>query len=221
MFTKKVMLDPFIQLWDSLILALPRLLAAIIVFVIGWLIAKLVYKAILKLAHSIKIDEPLKPMSGAIERAGYKLEIGKVFGFLVKWFIVIGSFTIALDFLGLQQTKSLLVDIVAYIPAVIVAIIVMIVGIIVADFVKKMIQGSTKMLNVKSATILANLAKTTIVVFATLLALSTIGIGAEIISILFIGVVAMLALAGGLAFGLGGRDAAAQAIKDIKESMQK
>ena len=221
MFTKEIFLNPFIDLWNGVVATLPRIIVALVVFILGWVIAKVVYRLVVKFAKAIKIDEAVKPMAGAIERAGYKLQIGKVIGFLAKWFIVIGALVISLEFLGLQTTKGLLIGIIAYIPQVVIAIFVLMAGMIVADFVKKLVQGSTKMLNVKSASFLANLAKTTVVIFTALISLNVIGFNSEVINILFMGAVAMVALAGGLAFGLGGRDAAADAIKDIKESMHK
>jgi hypothetical protein len=221
MFTKEVFLNPFSELWSGILVFIPKFIVALVVFIIGWVIAKVVYKAIVKLAKTLKIDEKVRPMAGGIERAGYKLKIGNVIGFLVKWFIVIGALTIALDLLGLESTKGLLIGIIAYIPQVVIAIFVLMAGMAVADFVKKLVQGSTKMLNVKSATFLSNLAKTTVVIFTALLSLNVIGFNSEIINILFMGAVAMIALAGGLAFGLGGQKAAAEAIEDIKASMHK
>ena len=221
MFTKEVFLNPFSDLWSGIVVFLPKLLIALLVFILGWVVAKIVYKAIVKLAKTLKVDERVKPMAGAIERAGYKLKVGNIIGFLVKWFIIIGALTISLELLGLQSTKGLLIGIIAYIPQVVIAIFVLMAGIVVADFVKKIVQGSTKMLNVKSATFLSNLAKTTVVIFTALVSLNVIGFNSEVINILFMGTVAMVALAGGLAFGLGGQKAAAEAIEDIKSSMHK
>ena len=221
MFTKEMFLNPFAELWSGVVTILPKLIIAIIVFIIGWLVAKIVYKAIIKLGKTLKIDEVVKPMAGAIERAGYSLKIGKSIAFLVKWFIVIGSLVISLDLLGLQTTKGLLTGIIAYIPQVIIAIFVLIAGISLANFTKKIIKGSTSMLNIKSAAFMANIARVALIIFTILISLNVVGFNSEIINILFMGAVAMIALAGGLAFGLGGQKAAAEAIEDVKKSMYK
>ncbi len=221
MFTKEMFLSPFINLWDGIVAILPRLIVAIIVFTVGWLIAKVIYKAIIKLGKKIKIDEAVKPMAGAIEKAGYSLKIGRSIAFLVKWFIVIGSLVISLDLLNLETTKNLLTGIVSYIPQVIIAIFVLISGIVLANFVKKLIKSSTTVLNIKSAGFLANLARIALIIFTVLISLNIIGFNSEIINIIFMGAVAMVALAGGLAFGLGGQKAAAEAIEDIKRTMHK
>ncbi len=213
--------NPFISLWNGIIAVLPKLIVAIIVFVIGWIIAKIIYKALIKIGKSLKLDELVKPMAGAFEKAGYKLSLTKAIAFLVKWFVAIGFLVVALDVLGLQTTKLLLLGIIAYIPQVIIAIFVLIAGVVLANFTKKLIQGSTKVLRVKSATFLSNLARVVIIVFTALIALDIIGLKSQFINILFIGVVAMFALAGGLAFGLGGRDAAAKLLEKFYDSMNK
>ena len=125
MFTKETFISPFADLWNGVVAVLPKLIIAIIVFTIGWVVAKVVYKLIVKLGNKLKIDDAVRPMVGAIEKAGYKLSIGKSVAFLVKWFIVIGSLVVALDFLGLETTKGLLTGIISYIPQVIIAIFVL------------------------------------------------------------------------------------------------
>lgn len=219
MFTKEIFLSPFADLWSGIVIILPKLILAIVIFTLGWLIAKVVYKVIVKLGEKLKIDEAVKPMAGAIEKAGYTLKIGKSIAFLVKWFIVIGSLIISLDLLGLNTTRSLLAGIIAYIPQVIIAIFVLLAGVSLANFTKDIIKGSTALLNVKSAGFLANIARVTLVIFTILISLNIIGFNSEIINILFMGAVAMIAIAGGLAFGLGGQRAAAEAIEDMKKSM--
>lgn len=218
-----IFLNSLHNLWKTVAMGLPNILLAIIIFIIGLIIAKLVFKAIVKICDALKLDNLLHPtgMARAIERAGYKLKIGRVLGYLVKWFIVIVFLMTALDFLGLDSTRDLLAGILAYIPQVIIAIFVLFVGFILADFTKKVIKGSTKMLNFKAASLLGNIARISILVFAALLALNVLNIGREIIVILFIGAVSMISLAGGLAFGLGGRDAAARVIEKAKKELQK
>ena len=104
---------------------------------------------------------------------------------------------------------------------VIIAIFVLIAGIVLANFVKRLIKSSTAVLNIKPAGFLANLARIALIVFTVLISLNIIGFNSDIINIIFMGAVAMIALAGGLAFGLGGQKAAAEAIEDIKRTMHK
>jgi hypothetical protein len=104
---------------------------------------------------------------------------------------------------------------------VILAAFVLFVGFIVADFVKKLVSGSSKLLNFHSSALLGSITRIAILVFTILIVLNMLGIGDEIVNVLFIGIVGMLSLAGGLAFGLGGRDAAAKAIEKFKHEIHK
>lgn len=212
---------PFIELWVSLVEGLARLLPALLIFIIGLLIANLVYKAVVKLFAMAQLDSLVRPFTGAIERAGYRVRIGHIIGWLAKWFIIIATTILALDIMNLESGRDLLLGIVYYIPQVIIAILVLFVGFILADFVKKLIMGSTKMLNFRSAAMLGNIARIVIIVFAVLVALQTVGVASDLIYILFVGIVAMISLAGGLAFGLGGRDAAREAIEKAKRNLHR
>ncbi len=219
----QIFTQPFVELWTTVAVSLPRIVLAILIFTIGWIIAHLIYKEIVALLQSAKIDEALEPtgLTKACEKAGYKLNVGKVLGFLLKWFVIIAFLVLALDILGLETTKGLLVGILTYIPQVILAAFVLFIGFVAADFIKKLVVGSSKMVDFKSAGTIGSVAKVAILVFTVLVVMNMLGIGREIINVLFIGVVAMLSLAGGLAFGLGGRDAAAKAIEKAKEAMCK
>lgn len=212
--------QPFIDLGKSFYTGLSTVLPALLVLIIGILVAKIAYKFVVKVVCATKIDTMLKPFAGAIERAGYTLRVGHILGWLLKWFIIIASLMVALDIIGLSAAQDILTRIVIYIPQVIVAIIVLFVGFILGDFVKKLIKGSTKMLNFKSAAMLGNIARVAVITFTLLFSLDLLGLG-QFFEIILIGLVAMIALAGGLAFGLGGRDAAAQAIEDAKKALHK
>jgi len=220
MFTKEMFLNPFVVLWSQTMAVLPKLIVAIIIFVFAWFVAKIVYKVVVKIANKIHLDDAVKPFIGAMERSGYKFSLGRVIAFLVKWFIIIAGLIIALDILQLQGTKIILIGLISYIPQVIISVFILLAGVSLAEFTKKVVQGSAAFLNVKSATFLANIARTIIIIFTVLITLDLLIPNSVIINTLFTGVVFMLALAGGLAFGLGGKDAAKEAIEDMKHLMK-
>jgi len=213
-------IQPFVDIWAQVATFVPKFIAAILVLLIGMIIAKTLYKLIVKALGS-KVDAMVLPLAGAIERAGYKLRVGHIIGWLVKWFFIIVTLIIALDILGLDQVQSFLTYIALYIPRVIIAAFVVFAGYVLGDFAKKLVKGSTKMVNFKSAAMLGNLTRTVVIIFACIIALEQVGIGASIIQTLFTGFVAMIAIAGGLAFGLGGKEAAKDAIHDAKQAMHK
>ena len=125
----------------------------------------------------------------------------------------------ATDILHLVQVTSFLNSIVLYLPNVIVAAVIMAVAFLVGSFTYAVIKGSTKIAGIVSATLLATIAKWAIVIFGLLAALIQLGVASSLINTIFIGFVAMLALAGGLAFGLGGKDEAALILKKLRHEI--
>lgn len=200
---------------------IPSLILAIIIFIIGWIIASVVGKAVMQLFAALKIDKIFES-AGAGEvmaRAGMRLNVAKFIGDLVKWFIIAVFLMWALDFLQLTEVTNFLRDVVVqYLPRVIVAALVLVMATVISDFMRKVVRGSARMANVRSANLLGSITHYAIWIFAFIIALSELGIAASFMQILFTGIIAMLAIAGGLAFGLGGRDAAAHAISNLREN---
>lgn len=214
----QVIIASFQNIWFGVISFLPNLLAAIIIFLVGWLVGSVLGKWIAHLIRSLKIDNALREVGTdeALSRAGLRLNVGAFIGGLVKWFIVVVFLVAAAEVLGMQQITGFLRTIVlAYLPNVIVAAIILVIAALIATAIQKIVASSAMAAGVHSARFLGGLVKWAIWIFAILVALSQMGIGTDIINILIIGVVSMLALAGGLAFGLGGREAAGRYLDRI------
>lgn len=209
------------SLWVGFITFIPGLILAIIIFIIGWIIGSVVGKAIMQLFAALKIDKIFES-AGAGEmmaKAGMRLNVGKFIGDLVKWFIVAVFLMTALNVLQLTEVTQFLRDVVVqYLPRVIVAALVLVMATVISDFMRKVIRGSARMANVRSANLLGSIAHYAIWIFAFIIALSELGVAAQFMQILFTGIIAMLAIAGGLAFGLGGKEAAARSIESVREN---
>lgn len=209
-------------LWVGFVSFIPGLILAIIIFIIGWIIGSVVGKAVMQVFAALKIDRVFESAGAGdlMARAGMRVNVGKFIGDLVKWFIVAVFLMTALNVLQLTEVTQFLRDVVVqYLPRVIVAALVLVLATVISDFMRKVIRGSAKMAHVRSANLLGSIAHYAIWIFALIIALSELGIAAQFMQILFTGIVAMLAIAGGLAFGLGGRDAAARSIDRIKENI--
>jgi hypothetical protein len=209
------------SLWAGFVMFIPGLVLAIIFFVVGWIIASIIGKAIAQLFSALKIDKIFES-AGAGEmmaKAGMRLNVGKFIGDLVKWFIIAVFLWWTLGFIGLTEVTQFMREVVVqYLPRVIVAALVLVMATVISDFMRKLIRGSAKMANVRSANLLGTIAHYAIWVFAFIIALSELGVARELMSILFTGIVAMFAIAGGLAFGLGGKEAAAHTINSVREN---
>jgi hypothetical protein len=123
------------------------------------------------------------------------------------------------DVLGLTQVNEFLRDVVGYIPRVIVAVLILMVAAVVAEVMRKIVVGSARAANVGFANFLGSVTKWAIWIFAILTAIFHLGIAPELIQTIFIGIIAAVAIAGGLAFGLGGKNAAEEVIAKVRHGI--
>ena len=211
----------FIDLWAVILLFLPKLLLAIIVFLVGLLVANLLKTAVIRLVEMLKIDDLMERLEVKqfFSRAGIKLEVAAFLGWLIKWFVVIIALVASADILEWDQLTAFLADVVSYIPNVLVAVVILLVGMVLANFVYTVIRSSVEAARLESANFVAGIAKWSIVVFSFMAALIQLEIAESLIQVLFTGFVAMLALAGGLAFGLGGREHASRVLDQLKRDL--
>jgi hypothetical protein len=210
-----------IGLWARFVNFLPALVGAVLVFVAGWIVAAALGKVVEHIVKMVKVDDMMEKAGtkGRFKKAGVELNLAKFFGGLVKWFLILVFLMAATDILKLAQVTSFLNSIVLYLPNVIVAAIILAVAFLVGNFVFAVVKGSTKVAGIVSATLLGTVAKWAIVIFGFLAALIQLGVAPSLINTLFVGLVAMLALAGGLAFGLGGKDEAAAILRKLRREI--
>ncbi|MCR4343047.1 MAG: hypothetical protein NUV40_04090 [Patescibacteria group bacterium] len=213
----------FQDVWIGVLNFVPKLIIAVIIFIIGWIIAVVIGRLISQLIRSLKVDRVLQNIGAEepLSKAGFRLDSGAFIGGLVRWFIIIVFFVAIADVFGLSQVNIFLQMILAYLPNVIVAAIILVIAALVADAVKRIVAGSAKAADLPSPELLGGVAKWAIWIFAILVMLSQLGIAGPFAQTLFTGLVAMLAIAGGLSFGLGGKDAAARFIDRLKSDISK
>jgi hypothetical protein len=214
--------NAFESIWAGVAEVLPNLVAAVVIVIIGWIIASLVGKLIAHLVKSIKLDNALEQagFGQVVKRAGMNLNTGAFIGGLVKWFIIIAFLVAAFDVLGLNQVNVFLQQVVLlYLPQVIVAVLIILVSVVIADVLSRAVVGSAKAAGIKSANFAGTVTKWAIWIFAILAALVQLGIAVGFIQTLFTGVVVALSLAFGLSFGLGGQEAASRYIEKVKSEI--
>ncbi len=217
-----VLVASFQSLWGGVALAVPKIIFAVLVFIIGWVIAVAIGKVVAQVVRAVKVDRALQNlgMEEPLARAGFRLDTGAFIGGLVKWFFIIMFLMASVNALGLNQVGAFLGDVVLlYLPNVIVAAIILVAAALIADATQKVLTGAAKAAHLPSAHFLGGVAKWSIWLFAILAALYQLGIAGPFVQTLFMGLVAMLSLAGGLAFGLGGKEAAARYIEHLREDI--
>jgi hypothetical protein len=151
------------------------------------------------------------------ERAGIQLRASYFLGRLVYWFIVLAFLLAASDSLGLYALSGFLTNVLNYLPNIIAAVLIMLAAVVLAAFLRRVVIASVMGAKLHAAHFLGTLTWWTIVVFGFLAALTQLNIAAAIIQSIVTGFIAMLALAGGLAFGLGGKDYAAHLLNKLKD----
>lgn len=208
-------------LWYGFVATFPKILLAVIIFILGWIVATTLAKLITAGIDALKLDKLFKSAGAddVLARAGWKLHIGGVIGWLVKWLIVLGFLLASLNILGLTQVSMFLQQVLAYIPQVIIAVLILVLGTVLADFARKLVSGSAAIANIRSAKMIGSIAYYAIWILAIVTALDKLGIFGYFGQIIFTGLVVMLALGFGLAFGLGGKDAAGRWVNRISEDL--
>jgi hypothetical protein len=202
----------------SVIEYLPRVFGALVVILIGVLVAWAVKTVIVRVLKFIR----LKPYTDAIglnKVFPEKLELVELLGDLAKGIVIIVFLLPALQILNLTGINDLMAQVVAYIPNVVVAVVILIVGAIVADLVSRVVESGAQTIGAKTAAVAADVARWSVIVFVVLAALLQLGIATTIIDRLVTGFVALIAIAGGLAFGLGGQDAAKEVIGRLRKNL--
>lgn len=214
--------NSLMTLWGGVALFLPQFIAAVVVFLVGWLIAELLGKLAYHVVKILHVDNALAKVGfrQAWERSGFKLDTPMLFYELVKWFFVVVFLMAATNILGLVQVSEFLRTVVFYLPNVIVAAVILLIGILVAKFSEGLVKASVKAAGLMSANFLGALTKWAVFVFSLLVALAQLQVAGDIIKIVITGLIAASALAMGLAFGLGGVKHAEQMIGDLRRRIE-
>ena len=209
------------DLWQGFVMFLPKLIGAIIVFVIGWFVSVGIGKLVAEILKRLKFNSIFERggWKEALEKAELKVDPSGFVGAIVKWVLVIVFLLAAVEILGMNQFAAFLTRVLAYLPNVIVAALILVVAVIIADILEKVIRVTVEGMKVGYGRLVANIAKWAIWVFAILAVLMQLKIAVELILTLFTGFVVMIAIAGGIAFGLGGKEMAGEILRDLKNKL--
>ncbi|MBY0376395.1 hypothetical protein K2P96_00250 [Patescibacteria group bacterium] len=212
------------DLWWGFIQFAPKLILAIIFFIIGWVLGSLIARAFEQVCTALKIDKLFSSVGadGFFKRAGMSLNTGYFIGQVAKWFVIIIFLLPSLNLVGLTDIRAFLQDdVLGFLPRVIVAAFILIIATIVSEALSRTLVAGSKTMGISSANMLGAIAKYAVWVFAFIIALGQLGVAEYYMSVLFTGIIFMLALGSALAFGLGGRDAAARFLAKIGDEMHK
>lgn len=196
----------------------PFILGALAVFFFGWVLAEVSSRAILGLGHKIHLETISEKLGlkHFLELRKSKFKPTQVIAKGVKGYLIFLFFVEATKIAQLTQVAEFLTTVINFIPQVIIALFIMLIGIRIGNTLQNIITTSLSFTKSNTAHVLGYGAKYTVFTFAVLAALAQIQIAEILIQVLFIGFIAFLTVAGGLAFGLGGKELVAELLEDIK-----
>jgi hypothetical protein len=196
--------------------AIPKIIGFVVILVAGWLIASLVEKGVAALLRAVKFND-LAQRSGFadfVNKMGAGVDSAGMIGLVAKWFIRLIALVVAFDALGLPAVSDVLRQLLLWLPNVVVALVVMVIGGLAARALSNLIRGAAAEAGLGNADFLAKTASVLVWGFAVVVAVNQIGIATTLVNTLFMAFVGALALGAGLAFGLGGRDTAAEIVRN-------
>jgi hypothetical protein len=202
--------------------AIPKIIGFLAIIIIGWIVASLIARAIAAVLRSIRFNELAvqSGFSGFIQNTGMQTDAAGAIALTAKWFVRLIALVVAFDALGLPAVSDVLRQLLLWIPNLVVGIVVLVIGGLAANALANLIRGATAQGGFSHPDLLATVAKVAVWAFAIVIAVNQIGIAETLVNTLFMAVVGAVAIALGLAFGLGGRDTAAKIVQDWYASSQ-
>ncbi|MEK7435694.1 MAG: hypothetical protein AAB150_02280 [Pseudomonadota bacterium] len=209
-----IMLEPVRAFLLQVAAFLPKLALALAVLVAGWLLAKFARFAITKALRAINFNVLTERagLDGFLSRGGIQTDTTGIFGLLVYWLVILAALIIGFNGMGLTYITGLLGEIVLFVPKVVVALLILAFGAYFARFVGNAVVTYCKNIDMQDADVLGKLAQYAIMTFVVLIALEQVNVGGDIVRQSFLIFLSGVVFALALAFGLGGKDAAAELI---------
>jgi len=204
--------------WTKVVDFLPDLFSGLLILAIGIIIASLLKRILMTIFMFIKLDILLQKTK-LISKSEVKIW-EEVLVEILKWTVVIIFLVPTLEVWGLSKANGVINQIIIYLPNVIIAVIIGFVGLVISNLSSDLTKQSLKTFGEGTARTLSMMAKSMVIFFTSLIVLNQLGVAQDLIRILFTGIILMLAMAGGLAFGLGGKDIAKEALEKLKEKLK-
>jgi Conserved TM helix len=194
--------------------AIPRIIGFLVILVIGWLISGALAAGVAALLRAIRFNVLAQNagIQGFINNMGLRTDASGLLANIVKWFVRLIVLVVAFDALGLPAVSQVFQQFLLWIPNLVVAVVVLVIAGLAANALSNLVRGSTAQAGFDNPDLLATIARVAVWAFGIVVAVNQIGIAQELVNTLFMGFIGALALAAGLAFGLGGRDTAGQIV---------
>ena len=215
--------DRLLSLWQGFIDFIPKLIGAIIIFLIGWLISVAIGKLVAEILKRIKFNRIFEKggWKTALDKAEIKVDAAAFIGVIFKWVLMIVFLAAAVEILGFNQlTLFLTQDVLPFLPNVIVAAFIFVVAVVIADILEKIVRAGVEGAKVGYGQVVGTIVKWSIWISAIFAILLQLGIAQDLIKTIIQGIVALIVIAGGIAFGIGGKEVAAEILENLKNKLR-
>ena len=208
---------------NTFLSAIPRIIGFLVVLVIGWIIASLLARGVKALLHAVKFNDLARRsgFAGFVQKMGVRDDASGVIANIVKWFVRLITLVVAFDTLGLPAVSNVLQQLLLWLPNLVVALVVLVIGGLAASGLSQLVRGASAEAGFSNPEMLATVTRVAVWAFTIIVAVNQLGIATTLINTLLIGLVGAFTIAFGLAFGLGGRDRAAQVLETIGRNAER
>jgi small-conductance mechanosensitive channel len=215
-----LIVEPLREMLTKILAYLPVLLGALIILIVGWLIAKAIKWAVDALLKAVRFDS-LADRAGitdVLRKGDLKITATEVVSGLAYWLVIIMVLVMVVNALGLPKASDVLSSLFAYVPQVIAALFVLVVAMFLANFVSGIVRIAAANAKLPRPELLAGITRWAIIIFAATIAMSQLGIAPLLVTTTFNIILGGVVLALALAFGLGGKDTAARYLDELKKN---
>jgi len=216
---ENLIVEPVRAMLTKIMAYLPVLLGALVILIVGWIVAKIIRSIVNGVLKVVRFDALADKagISKVLQKGDLKITARQVISSLVYWLIIIMVLVMTANALGLPKASDILSNLFAYVPKVIAALLVLVVAMFLASFVSGIVRIAAGNAKLPKPELLAGISRWAIIIFAVTIALTQLGIAPLLVTATFNIILGGIVLALALAFGLGGKDAAARYLEELKQ----
>jgi hypothetical protein len=218
-----VVVDPVKAMLVRVMSYIPALVGAVIILVVGWLIAKLIEAVVIRVLKAVRLDAASDKAGVAkvLAQGEIRVTVSELVGALVYWIIILMVITAALNALNLTIAADLMSKLVEYVPNILGAIFVLIVGAILANFVATIVRTAASNAGINKAKMLGQLTQMVLIIVSIVMAIEQLRIASTLIVLAVNVILISIGLGIAIAFGLGCKDLAGKFMSDVINNMKK
>jgi len=218
-----LIIEPIKEMLAKIAGFIPTLLGALIILIVGWIVAKIIRRAVNQLLKLIRFDKIAEKagISDILSKGNIEATASQVLGGLAYWLVMIMALIMVVNALGLAVASQLLEGLLDYIPKVIAALFVLVLGMFLGNFISGIVRTAASNADLPKPEVFGGISRWAIIIFAATISLKELGIAPLLVTSTFNIFFGGICLALALAFGLGGKATAAKYLEEFRERHSK